>query len=116
MTSAAEYTDENEDDFDEEKKYSQQKGARQAQVHAKSKTPVLDNFGRDITRLAETGALDPIVGREEEIERVSQILSRRKKNNPILIGEPGVGKTAIVEGLAFVSYKEKFHVYYLIKE
>ena len=69
-------------------------------VTAKSKTPVLDNFGRDITRLAETGSLDPIVGREEEIERVSQILSRRKKNNPILIGEPGVGKTAIVEGLA----------------
>jgi ATP-dependent Clp protease ATP-binding subunit ClpC len=60
----------------------------------------LDNFGRDITRLAENGSLDPIVGREEEIERVSQILSRRKKNNPILIGEPGVGKTAIVEGLA----------------
>ncbi|MDB5226854.1 MAG: clpC [Bacteroidota bacterium] len=67
---------------------------------AKSNTPVLDNFGRDITRLAEDGKLDPIVGRETEIERVSQILSRRKKNNPILIGEPGVGKTAIVEGLA----------------
>lgn len=67
---------------------------------AKSKTPVLDNFGRDITKLAEEGNLDPIVGRETEIERVSQILSRRKKNNPILIGEPGVGKTAIVEGLA----------------
>jgi ATP-dependent Clp protease ATP-binding subunit ClpC len=61
---------------------------------------VLDNFGRDITKLAETGSLDPIIGREQEIERVSQILSRRKKNNPILIGEPGVGKTAIVEGLA----------------
>ena len=68
--------------------------------NAKSKTPVLDNFGRDITKLAEAGTLDPIVGRESEIERVSQILSRRKKNNPILIGEPGVGKTAIVEGLA----------------
>ena len=68
--------------------------------NTKSKTPVLDNFGRDITRLAEMNSLDPIVGREEEIERVSQILSRRKKNNPILIGEPGVGKTAIVEGLA----------------
>lgn len=67
---------------------------------SKSKTPVLDNFGRDVTRLAEMGSLDPIVGREKEIERVSQILSRRKKNNPILIGEPGVGKTAIVEGLA----------------
>lgn len=95
----AEYTDENDDDFDEEKKFSQQKSSRQ-QSSAKSKTPVLDNFGRDITKLAETGALDPIVGRESEIERVSQILSRRKKNNPILIGEPGVGKTAIVEGLA----------------
>lgn len=95
----AEYTDENDDDFDEEKKYSQQKG-RQSAGSTKSKTPVLDNFGRDITRLAETNALDPIVGRDREIERVSQILSRRKKNNPILIGEPGVGKTAIVEGLA----------------
>jgi ATP-dependent Clp protease ATP-binding subunit ClpC len=67
---------------------------------SKSRTPVLDNFGRDITRLAEEDKLDPIIGREIEIERVSQILSRRKKNNPILIGEPGVGKTAIVEGLA----------------
>src|SRR5688572_2967892 len=95
----AEYTDENDDDFDEEKKYSQSKGSKQ-QGSAKSKTPVLDNFGRDITKMAELGALDPIVGRESEIERVSQILSRRKKNNPILIGEPGVGKTAIVEGLA----------------
>ena len=68
--------------------------------NSKSRTPVLDNFGRDITRLAEEDKLDPIIGRENEIERVSQILSRRKKNNPILIGEPGVGKTAIVEGLA----------------
>ena len=66
----------------------------------KSKTPVLDNFGRDLTKMAEAGKLDPIVGREKEIERVSQILSRRKKNNPILIGEPGVGKSAIAEGLA----------------
>lgn len=67
---------------------------------SKSKTPVLDNFGRDLTKLAEADKLDPIVGRENEIERVSQILSRRKKNNPILIGEPGVGKSAIAEGLA----------------
>jgi len=67
---------------------------------AKSKTPVLDNFGRDLTKMAEADRLDPIVGRENEIERVSQILSRRKKNNPILIGEPGVGKSAIAEGLA----------------
>jgi len=67
---------------------------------SKSKTPVLDNFGRDLTKMAEAGRLDPIVGREKEIERVSQILARRKKNNPILIGEPGVGKSAIAEGLA----------------
>lgn len=73
----------------------------------KSKTPVLDNFGRDVTHLAEEGVLDPIVGRENEIERVSQILSRRKKNNPILIGEPGVGKTAIVEGLALRIIQKK---------
>jgi ATP-dependent Clp protease ATP-binding subunit ClpC len=66
----------------------------------KSKTPVLDNFGRDLTQLAEEGKLDPVVGREREIERVAQVLSRRKKNNPVLIGEPGVGKTAIAEGLA----------------
>ena len=66
----------------------------------KSKTPVLDNFGRDLTKLAEDNKLDPVVGREKEIERVSQILSRRKKNNPLLIGEPGVGKSAIAEGLA----------------
>lgn len=67
---------------------------------AKSKTPVLDNFGRDLTAIAQEGKLDPVVGREKEIERVSQILSRRKKNNPLLIGEPGVGKSAIAEGLA----------------
>jgi ATP-dependent Clp protease ATP-binding subunit ClpC len=97
----SEYTEENDDDFEDERKqgYSSQQKNKPA-VNEKSKTPVLDNFGRDITKLAETGALDPIVGREKEIERVSQILSRRKKNNPILIGEPGVGKTAIVEGLA----------------
>ncbi|WP_153801101.1 ATP-dependent Clp protease ATP-binding subunit [Foetidibacter luteolus] len=97
----SEYTEENDDDFEDERKgYSSSQQRSKQQGAAKSKTPVLDNFGRDITKLAETGALDPIVGREEEIERVSQILSRRKKNNPILIGEPGVGKTAIVEGLA----------------
>ena len=67
---------------------------------SKSKTPVLDNFGRDITKAAEEGRLDPIVGRQKELERIAQILSRRKKNNPILIGEPGVGKSAIAEGLA----------------
>ncbi len=67
---------------------------------SKSRTPVLDNFGRDLTKAAEEGRLDPIVGREKELERIAQILSRRKKNNPILIGEPGVGKSAIAEGLA----------------
>ena len=66
----------------------------------KSKTPVLDNFGRDLTQMAEEEKLDPIIGRDKEIERVAQVLSRRKKNNPVLIGEPGVGKTAIAEGLA----------------
>ena len=99
----AEYSGDDDDDFDEERKgnYSGgQKGRGQQAANVKSKTPVLDNFGRDVTKLAENGTLDPIVGREQEIERVSQILSRRKKNNPILIGEPGVGKTAIVEGLA----------------
>ncbi|MBK8194948.1 MAG: ATP-dependent Clp protease ATP-binding subunit [Lewinellaceae bacterium] len=90
-------------DEDDERNYrsSQQKG------QPKSRTPVLDNFGRDITKLAEEGKLDPIIGREREIERVSQILSRRKKNNPILIGEPGVGKTAIVEGLALRIMQKK---------
>lgn len=98
----SEFAEENEEEFDEEKRSfsSQSRGASSRQSTVKSKTPVLDNFGRDITKMAESGSLDPIVGREKEIERVSQILSRRKKNNPILIGEPGVGKTAIVEGLA----------------
>lgn len=73
----------------------------------KSKTPVLDNFGRDLTAMAEEGKLDPVVGREKEIQRVSQILSRRKKNNPLLIGEPGVGKSAIAEGLANRIVKRK---------
>jgi ATP-dependent Clp protease ATP-binding subunit ClpC len=81
---------------DDEESFSAQKKS----TDSKSKTPVLDNFGRDLTKMAEVGRLDPIVGREKEIERVSQILSRRKKNNPILIGEPGVGKSAIAEGLA----------------
>ena len=85
-----------DDDYAEEENFSAPKKVSDI----KSKTPVLDNFGRDLTRAAEEGKLDPIVGREKEIERVSQILSRRKKNNPILIGEPGVGKSAIAEGLA----------------
>ncbi|MEY5130741.1 MAG: hypothetical protein RL734_808 [Bacteroidota bacterium] len=73
----------------------------------KQKTPVLDNFGRDLTKLANEGKLDPVIGREKEIERVAQVLSRRKKNNPVLIGEPGVGKTAIVEGLALKIMEKK---------
>ncbi|MDH7605041.1 MAG: ATP-dependent Clp protease ATP-binding subunit [Melioribacter sp.] len=73
----------------------------------KTKTPVLDNFGRDLTKLALEGKLDPVIGREKEIERVAQVLSRRKKNNPVLIGEPGVGKTAIAEGLALKIVQRK---------
>lgn len=84
-----------ENQFNEDKKIEDLK-----KKNTKSKTPVLDNFGRDLTTDATEGKLDPVIGREKEIERVSQILSRRKKNNPVLIGEPGVGKTAIAEGLA----------------
>ena len=91
-----------EDDDNPQSRFQQRKTGA-----SKSRTPVLDNFGRDITRLAEEDKLDPIIGRENEIERVSQILSRRKKNNPILIGEPGVGKTAIVEGLAMRIIQKK---------
>jgi len=79
----------------------------ESRVNVKSKTPVLDNFGRDVTSLADKNKLDPVVGREKEIERVSQILSRRKKNNPLLIGEPGVGKSAIAEGLALRIIQKK---------
>lgn len=82
-------------------------GGDKAKKTSKSKTPVLDNFGRDLTRAAEENKLDPIVGREKEIERVAQVLSRRKKNNPVLIGEPGVGKTAIAEGLALRIVQKK---------
>ncbi|MCC6185994.1 MAG: ATP-dependent Clp protease ATP-binding subunit [Chitinophagaceae bacterium] len=88
------------DDFEDEEERKQFQQKKTTTTASKSKTPVLDNFGRDVTKQAEQGTLDPIVGREAEIERVSQILSRRKKNNPILIGEPGVGKSAIIEGLA----------------
>ena len=84
-----------EDDDDEKSSYSSGKKG-----DAKSKTPVLDTYSRDLTKMAEEGKLDPIVGREKEIERVSQILARRKKNNPILLGEPGVGKSSVAEGLA----------------
>ena len=87
-----------EDDMEKEDSFSS--SSPKKTTDSKSKTPVLDNFGRDLTKFAEDDKLDPIVGREKEIERVSQILSRRKKNNPLLIGEPGVGKSAIAEGLA----------------
>jgi len=85
-----------QEDDDEGDKFKQPK----KNADPKSKTPVLDTFSRDLTKMAEEGKIDPIIGREKEIERVSQILARRKKNNPILIGEPGVGKSAIAEGLA----------------
>ena len=93
------------EDFNDPQKnpYQGSKG----KVVKKSKTPVLDNFGRDLTLMAEAGKLDPVVGRKQEIERISQILSRRKKNNPILIGEPGVGKSAIAEGLALRIIQKK---------
>ena len=89
-----------DDDSGRSGRGSRSSSSERKQMSEKSKTPVLDNFGRDLTTLAEEGKLDPIVGREQEIERVAQVLSRRKKNNPVLIGEPGVGKTAIAEGLA----------------
>lgn len=102
--------DTNDDDDDNSRTFgggSSGKDAGKAAGAEKSRTPVLDNFGRDLTKAAEEGKLDPIVGREKEIERVAQILSRRKKNNPILIGEPGVGKTAIAEGLALRIIQKK---------
>ena len=99
------FTDDNEDDeemknFQSSSSSKQSNNAQTATRKAANDTPVLDNFGTDVTKLALDGKLDPVIGREKEIERVAQILSRRKKNNPILIGEPGVGKSAIVEGLA----------------
>ncbi|MDD4820552.1 MAG: ATP-dependent Clp protease ATP-binding subunit, partial [Flavobacteriales bacterium] len=95
-----------EDEYEEGK--SPLFGAQQGRTSSKkTTTPVLDNFGRDLTAAAEEGRLDPVVGREKEIERVCQILSRRKKNNPLLIGEPGVGKSAIAEGLALRIIKRK---------
>ena len=101
-------TDDNDDQGNEGSGYGNkgETGAKRAS-DGKSKTPVLDNFGRDLTAMAEENKLDPIVGRKLEIERVSQILSRRKKNNPILIGEPGVGKSAIAEGLALRIVQKK---------
>ncbi|MDA0912597.1 MAG: ATP-dependent Clp protease ATP-binding subunit [Bacteroidetes bacterium] len=99
---SADFTDGDEGDSE-----SNIGGGSTRKADPKSKTPVLDNFGRDLTKMAEEGRLDQIVGRQKEIERVSQILSRRKKNNPILIGEPGVGKSAIAEGLALRIVEKK---------
>ena len=115
ITSEDDYLDEpkaesfSEDDINEEEEAKQNPfgSSQSGKTNKKSKTPVLDNFGRDLTVLAEEGKLDPVVGREKEIQRVSQILSRRKKNNPLLIGEPGVGKSAIAEGLALRIVKRK---------
>ena len=90
-----------------EEENASNKASSSSKKGVKSKTPVLDNFGRDLTKLAEENKLDPVVGRSKEIERVSQILSRRKKNNPLLIGEPGVGKSAIAEGLALRIVQKK---------
>ena len=95
------------DDDEEREEYGQMKKPTGSISTGKSKTPTLDNFGRDLTALASEGKLDPVIGREKEIERVSQILSRRKKNNPLLIGEPGVGKSAIAEGLALRIHQKK---------
>ena len=99
ITSSQTFDDEQEEDENpiEQNPFNVKQNSNKTK---KSKTPVLDNFGRDLTLFASEGKLDPIIGRHKEIERVSQILSRRKKNNPLLIGEPGVGKSAIAEGLA----------------
>ena len=91
-------SDDDDDDDDEEE--DRRRGKKTQKGQARSATPMLDSFGKDLTKLAAEGRLDPIVGREKELERIAQILSRRKKNNPVLIGEPGVGKSAIAEGLA----------------
>ncbi|MEY3599563.1 MAG: Chaperone ClpC [Bacteroidota bacterium] len=113
ITNDSDYADEPnasfDSDADDQEKESPQGGnaSATAKSTSKSKTPVLDNFGKDLTKMAEENKLDPVVGRIKEIERVSQILSRRKKNNPLLIGEPGVGKSAIAEGLALRIVQKK---------
>ena len=115
LTNDSDYLDLTSSSFSDEKEEEDPSGDKQNPFvpaaepakSKKSKTPVLDNFGKDITVLATQDKLDPVVGREKEIERVSQILSRRKKNNPLLIGEPGVGKSAIAEGLALRIVQKK---------
>ena len=99
----ADFSDDDDDDLEDEKNYRSEQskqGLGNSYTKTSNDTPVLDNFGTDMTKAAEENRLDPVVGREKEIERLAQVLSRRKKNNPVLIGEPGVGKSAIVEGLA----------------
>ncbi|NDV64423.1 ATP-dependent Clp protease ATP-binding subunit [Bacteroides sp. 224] len=105
ITSGMSFDDEDDDDMDAPHSEGRQQTA--APKKPTNETPVLDNFGTDMTKAAEEGKLDPVVGREREIERLAQILSRRKKNNPVLIGEPGVGKSAIVEGLALRIVQKK---------
>ena len=107
LSSDSSFPNEMEDDTNSDKKENPFVSSSQPKSKIKSKTPVLDNFGRDLTNMAMNDKLDPVVGREKEIERVSQILSRRKKNNPLLIGEPGVGKSAIAEGLAIRIIQKK---------
>jgi ATP-dependent Clp protease ATP-binding subunit ClpC len=102
-----EFLQENDSENSESSDLEVIKSTTKSKSSKKSKTPVLDNFGKDLTSMAENDELDPIIGRETEIQRVSQILSRRKKNNPLLIGEPGVGKSAIAEGLAIRIIKKK---------
>tara|TARA_B100001094_G_scaffold117080_1_gene112909 strand:+ start:1934 stop:4489 length:2556 start_codon:yes stop_codon:yes gene_type:complete len=107
LSSNSSFPNEMEDDTNSDKKENPFVSSSEPKSKIKSKTPVLDNFGRDLTNMAMNDKLDPVVGREKEIERVSQILSRRKKNNPLLIGEPGVGKSAIAEGLAIRIIQKK---------
>lgn len=109
LTSISSKADQDEPSFEGSVSGSSERPTRKSESIKgdKTKTPVLDNFGRDLTRLALDDRLDPIIGREKEIERVAQVLSRRKKNNPVLIGEPGVGKTAIAEGLALKIVQRK---------
>ncbi|MGB0656598.1 MAG: ATP-dependent Clp protease ATP-binding subunit, partial [Flavobacteriaceae bacterium] len=107
LPSSASFPDEKDDEDGSSSKENPFVPTSESRSSKNSKTPVLDNFGRDVTALAEQDKLDPVVGREKEIERVSQILSRRKKNNPLLIGEPGVGKSAIAEGLALRIIQKK---------
>ena len=106
MPSSEAYPEDQEEE-NNPKKNNPFASASESKSSKKSSTPVLDNFGRDLTSLANAGKLDPVIGRTKEIERVSQILSRRKKNNPLLIGEPGVGKSAIAEGLALRIIQKK---------